>query len=741
MLKGFKRGLLATNLAALILGCSAGEKISGPSNPPPNNPPPIEQNHNPTISSSPVISVDENHNYYYQIQRSDPDGDNTTCTVAGPSWISANNCLITGIAPEVSSDQSFPVTITAVDEHGASSTPQNYSLSVKNLFNIYSLSSSQQAGLQVTDTNLVFSKPVSFAVGDIVSSGVSSTTPSGFLRQVISVSHDKTSVATKNAVLEDIVREAVISNYTSLLPSQVRSFTGLQGVSRSVNSTQDFNFKLNFNNVVLYDYDGNSATTDDQIIANGSVNFDAGFDFDLSIKNFKLENLMFQQILNESSDITIGSNLLGMAASYKVKIAEYSLAPVVIGVIPTFPPIPLIITPKIEIDAGVNLTKANPLSFRVRQDMVLNGGIKYNNNSWTPILNFSNLFDFTIPEVTGELGITAFAGPTLKLPFYGVAGPSANALINMTLQSADGNWKLYGGFDASASVSAEVLSHLIASYSVPLIDFDTLLTQGAMQSTPKIAYVTDLGNATSVIATINPDGTGSRTVTSSDFLANEPRWSPDRKELAYSQFVGNGRMDIHILGNNPRTITSTGVNFPGSWSPDGNKMVISSRRDNNTDIYTINPLDGSGLTRLTTDPAEETSPVWSSDNWIYFSKLTSSGRTICRMRPNGDSLSVIIPGSLNADEVDISPDGKQLLFDSYIDGIKKIIIWDLQGGTGRQLTDNLTINYHPRFSPDGTMMVYSSELIGSGSKIYIMKLDGTSRGQITGGNNDKNPDW
>jgi TolB protein len=47
-----------------------------------------------------------------------------------------------------------------------------------------------------------------------------------------------------------------------------------------------------------------------------------------------------------------------------------------------------------------------------------------------------------------------------------------------------------------------------------------------------------------------------------------------------------------------------------SWSPDGQRIAFSSERDGNLEIYVIN-IDGSGLTRLTDHPGDDSSPAWS----------------------------------------------------------------------------------------------------------------------------------
>lgn len=45
------------------------------------------------------------------------------------------------------------------------------------------------------------------------------------------------------------------------------------------------------------------------------------------------------------------------------------------------------------------------------------------------------------------------------------------------------------------------------------------------------------------------------------------------------------------------------------WSPDGRRLLFYSDRDGNWEIYMIN-IDGTGLTRLTHDDAEDKWPAW-----------------------------------------------------------------------------------------------------------------------------------
>jgi Tol biopolymer transport system component len=47
-----------------------------------------------------------------------------------------------------------------------------------------------------------------------------------------------------------------------------------------------------------------------------------------------------------------------------------------------------------------------------------------------------------------------------------------------------------------------------------------------------------------------------------------------------------------------------------AWSPDGTCIAFSSNRDGNREIYVMN-ADGSGVARLTHDPAVDMNAIWS----------------------------------------------------------------------------------------------------------------------------------
>ena len=58
-----------------------------------------------------------------------------------------------------------------------------------------------------------------------------------------------------------------------------------------------------------------------------------------------------------------------------------------------------------------------------------------------------------------------------------------------------------------------------------------------------------------------------------------------------------------------RLTTNNAIDGEPAWSPDGTRLVFSSTRTGNGDIYRMN-ADGTGLLRLTTSSGIDLSPAW-----------------------------------------------------------------------------------------------------------------------------------
>jgi len=89
-------------------------------------------NYPPVITSIPIIEVDENDPYSYDVEATDPDNHHLTYSLSvAPGWLSINSQtgLITGTAPEVNADTDFSVSVIVSD--GIDTDTQSYILTVK----------------------------------------------------------------------------------------------------------------------------------------------------------------------------------------------------------------------------------------------------------------------------------------------------------------------------------------------------------------------------------------------------------------------------------------------------------------------------------------------------------------------------------------------------------------------------------------------------------------------------------
>jgi WD40 repeat protein len=83
-------------------------------------------------------------------------------------------------------------------------------------------------------------------------------------------------------------------------------------------------------------------------------------------------------------------------------------------------------------------------------------------------------------------------------------------------------------------------------------------------------------------------------------------WSPDGSRLA---FTDAGIVVLDLATSSCVRLTDEPTDASPSWSPDSQRLAFSSSRDGNAEIYVIQ-ADGSGLNRITRNPADDVTPSW-----------------------------------------------------------------------------------------------------------------------------------
>jgi imidazolonepropionase-like amidohydrolase/Tol biopolymer transport system component len=77
-------------------------------------------------------------------------------------------------------------------------------------------------------------------------------------------------------------------------------------------------------------------------------------------------------------------------------------------------------------------------------------------------------------------------------------------------------------------------------------------------------------------------------------------------------------------------------------------------------------------------------------------------------------------------DVDVAPDGQTLAFTLLGD----IYTMPISGGTPKRISEGLSWEVQPRFSPDGARIAFTSDR-GGGDNIWVMNVDGSDKRQVT----------
>lgn len=308
------------------------------------------------------------------------------------------------------------------------------------------------------------------AAGDIIVGDVSAAAPNGFLRKVTTITESggQTVVQTVATTLEDALQQGEVHVNQTLTPSQIQSASYAPGVSLSPQllAATAATFYLEIKDVVLYDEDGNPSTTNDQVLGNGSLEVEPTLNFDLRIKDWQLEQLLFTETMQEKVEIKVESKVTLAELKHETELARYGLTPITFMV----GPVPVVLTPILTFVVGVDGSVYISVSAKITQEATLTGGVQYANGAWGPVSQFNNQFQWQPPTLSAGLDLKGYAGPRFEIFLYGVVGPQLKLDGYVKLEAnlfETPWWKLYGGLEVSAEVRIEILSKHIASYEYP----------------------------------------------------------------------------------------------------------------------------------------------------------------------------------------------------------------------------------------------------------------------------------
>lgn len=254
----------------------------------------------------------------------------------------------------------------------------------------------------------------------------------------------------------------------------------------------------------------------------------------------------------------------------------------------------------------------------------------------------------------------------------------------------------------------------------------------------QIVFVSDRSGA-GEIWVMSTTGANPRQLTFGATNPHRPKVSPDGSAIVFASGIGLQIMQAD--GSDRHAIPGTAPSDFPAWSPDGKRVAFVSDRDGNLEIYSIN-TDGTGVVRLTNDPAQDFAPAWSPDGKSIVFSSDRDDRDFLRLQlfvvnVDGTGLHSLSNNLVLDCCAAWAHDGRTLGFDSIRDLSNQVFLMDADGGRQRPVSNRkMTLG---GWSPDDTRLVVT-DISGLFPVIATIDLNGANYLPLTNGEaNDRDP--
>ncbi|MGI8734482.1 MAG: winged helix-turn-helix domain-containing protein [Pyrinomonadaceae bacterium] len=238
--------------------------------------------------------------------------------------------------------------------------------------------------------------------------------------------------------------------------------------------------------------------------------------------------------------------------------------------------------------------------------------------------------------------------------------------------------------------------------------------------------------------------------------AVQPNWSPHGYRIAFWSQNAGGSSNVFTMpatGGQPVAVTNeVFLSWNPVWSPDGRYLYFASDRGGTMNLWRV-PIDeksGNVLAspQAVTTPAPHIEHLCFSRDGQHLAYVNDSIVNNIEEIQFDPQRKVVVGDSrwvtrdhTNIVSPEVSPDGEWLVYHTL--GEKEDLFVINIDGTGlRQLTNDVSKDRGPRWSPDGKRIAFSSDRSGK-FEIWTINADGGQLRQLssTGGSGVVNPVW
>ena len=211
--------------------------------------------------------------------------------------------------------------------------------------------------------------------------------------------------------------------------------------------------------------------------------------------------------------------------------------------------------------------------------------------------------------------------------------------------------------------------------------------------------------------------------------------APKTEKIVFSS-NRRGNWDIYVMNpdgsNQIRLTKSPLVDVSPVWSPTGEQILFSSNRDGVRDLYVMD-ADGSRLRKVFRSLARRSEPAWAPDGERIVFHAQLPQWSIQTATIHGRNVKQVASSDPRGGNPSWSPDGKEIAYVDSINDTRRIRIVTLSSGEVRTFLPNKSSwMYTPAWSPDGEKLAFTWHKWGIGGKdaLFVANRDGSRLKQI-----------
>ncbi len=503
---------------------------------------------------------------------------------------------------------------------------------------------------------------VGLSVGNIIVSAPLTLTPDGFMRRVTNIqsSNSEVTVQTERSVLGDLVEEADIRIEETVDLLEIQRARALERGEVIYAASQIKTQNLRPQNLlpridesfnwVIFDQDGNTTTTNDQVVVKGHFKVEPKIIVKLKCSGFLCTKPDFTAkfVMDEEAKIEVKANLKKELNKSK-QLLRIPLGAITVGF--------LVFIPEIVVDVSLEGLIRVEVNYSATQSINYEVGVQYNSSTkWTKINKFNKTFTSNSPTFEAEIEAKAKLTASARLMLYGIAGVEADVGVYAKFEGqypGSPAWKISGGIEGNIGVDLDLIVWQ-EELNVPIFNKTWAISE-APNTPPDWEKLEP--------KTICLDGTTPNTITQAGNSVVKFRAVVDDAEN------GKGQVTIFWSSNRSGELGTTqpgSPHSPGYALPSGAHTITAIAEDSNgrraTRIININASGnahctlGVPLIGVDIQTQNNATPIMNASRTMTFTAHTAGGLNTCCLITWSSDLEGVLGTSNGTNQPDLSRD-------------------------------------------------------------------------------------